>query len=234
MPEAKDTKNTQEERVKARIAFLKKKNNARAMLDKKGIMKRSGTNDFDHYQYFSEAQYKKLFTELFSKNGLEMSCEEVAIQDIQGTDKQPFGCRITMAFTLTDIDTGYSETTHSTGTGFDKGDKALYKAKTGALKYWLANNWMVATGDDPEKADEDDGENGPQNGQIKPQAKATVKTSAKPATALRLATESQIGLINKLYTLEELQAALDGCHVNSVKDLTIRQASDLISAKKGS
>ena len=32
----------------------------------------------------------------------------------------------------------------------DKGDKAGYKANTGAIKYYLANTFMVATGDDPE------------------------------------------------------------------------------------
>ena len=43
-----------------------KKNKLRKELAEQGILKRSGENNFDHYSYFSEAQYKALFTKLFS------------------------------------------------------------------------------------------------------------------------------------------------------------------------
>ena len=36
------------------------------------------------------------------------------------------------------------------GEGIDKGDKALYKAYTGAIKYYLANTFLIATGNEPE------------------------------------------------------------------------------------
>ena len=37
-----------------------KKNALRKDLKSKGILKKGGQNDFDHYSYFSEAQYKEL------------------------------------------------------------------------------------------------------------------------------------------------------------------------------
>lgn len=206
----------QEVRQNNRVMFLKKKNEARKMLDAKGVQKREGTNEHGQYNYFTEAQYKKLFTEIFSKVGLEMSCEEVAIRDRAGTERQPFGCRVTLAFTLTDIDTGYSETVHSTGEGIDNSDKAIYKAKTGALKYWLANNFMVATGDDPEKDSPDDS-----------------NTATKPKAPVKTATDSQIALIKNLYSMEEIQQMLGRLNLPDMKALTIRQASDMIAARKG-
>lgn len=127
-----------------------KKNALRKLLSEKGILKREGNNTFDKYKYFSEAQYKELFTKLFSSVGLELSSNEIEYEHIEGTDKMPFGVNVKWEFILTDIETGFYEVSHITGEGLDKGDKAGYKANTGAIKYYLANTFMVATGDDPE------------------------------------------------------------------------------------
>lgn len=128
-----------------------KKNALRKALREKGVLKKGATNNYDKYSYFSEAQYKELFTELFSQNGLELKFDEVEYGTFDGTDKQANGRMPKLQFTLFDIDTGFGETTTITGEGIDKGDKAGYKAYTGALKYYLADTFMVATGDDPEK-----------------------------------------------------------------------------------
>lgn len=53
-------------------------------------------------------------------------------------------------FTLSDVETGFTETMRSIAEGWDSGDKAIYKAHTGALKYFLANTFMVASGDEVE------------------------------------------------------------------------------------
>ena len=71
-------------------------------------------------------------------------------KSFEGSEKQANGRMPKLEFQLTDIDTGFYETTVITGEGIDKGDKAGYKAYTGALKYYFANTFMVATGDDPE------------------------------------------------------------------------------------
>ncbi len=128
-----------------------KKHVIRQALKEKGVLKKAGTNDYDKYNYFSEAQYKALFTELFSDAGVELSFNEVEYNTFTGSEKQANGRMPKLNFILTDIDTGFYEETTITGEGIDKGDKAGYKAYTGALKYYLANTFMVATGDDPEK-----------------------------------------------------------------------------------
>lgn len=127
-----------------------KKNKLRQALAQKGILARAGDNKFDHYKYFSEAQYKLLFTELFGMTGLELKFDELEYSTFDGPEKQANGRMPRLIFTLFDVETGFYETTTITGEGIDKGDKAGYKAYTGALKYYLANTFMVATGDDPE------------------------------------------------------------------------------------
>ena len=106
-----------------------KKNNIRKILKERGILPKGAINEYDNYEYFSEAQYKELFTELFSQEGLEWTPSEYQVVEFKGTDKQPFGRRVTMVYHLQDIETGYSEVTYHSGEAIDKGDKALYKAK---------------------------------------------------------------------------------------------------------
>lgn len=132
----------------------KKKNKVRKILKDRGVLQKKGMNKFDNYSYFSEAQYKELFTQLLADNGLELQATEKEPPVMfEGTAKQPFGWRVTIRFGLQDMDTGFYEASDFSGIGMDKGDKGIYKAQTGALKYFLATTFMVATGDDPEKGD---------------------------------------------------------------------------------
>ena len=137
--------------LKLNAQLQQKKNKLRKALKEKGILKKGATNQYDHYNYFSEAQYKELFTELFSEHGLELKFNELEYNTFEGSEKQANGRMPKVEFTLFDIESGFYETTVITGEGIDKGDKAGYKAYTGALKYYLADTFMVATGDDAEK-----------------------------------------------------------------------------------
>lgn len=141
------------EELELNAKLAQKKNAVRKVLKEKGILQRKGANTFDKYSYFSEAQYKELFTDLFAECGLELTASVPNIKEYEGTAKQPFGRIVCVTYSLTDIDTGFSEHSHIYGDGMDKGDKGIYKAYTGSLKYYLANTFMVATGDDPEKYD---------------------------------------------------------------------------------
>lgn len=184
-----------------------KKNLLRKSLKAKGVLKKGATNTFDKYSYFSEAQYKELFTELFSDTGLELSFTEIEYLTFTGSEKQANGRMPRLKFILTDIDTGFYEETVITGEGIDKGDKAGYKAYTGALKYYLANTFMVATGDDPEKDS--------------PAHTMNTKEEKK-------ATDKQIEVMRKI-------AESQGKEFNEEKarNMTMKAASDLISQYKG-
>lgn len=187
-----------------RIKLQQKKNTLRKALKAKGVLAREGKNKFDNYKYFSESQYKSLFTELLSDAGLELAFTELDYQMYESSsDKMPNGRLVKLKFSLIDIDTGYSEETIITGEALDKGDKAGYKAYTGAIKYYLANTFLVATGDDPETESPE------------------VKTKEK------MATERQIALIRQI--AERQGQTMDE---EIVKGWTMKQASEFISKFK--
>ena len=185
-----------------------KKNALRKDLKSKGILKKGGSNDYDHYTYFSEAQYKELFTELFSKNNLELKFSELEYNTFEGSGKNCNGRMTRLEFTLIDVETGFFETTVITGEGMDKGDKAGYKAYTGAVKYYLADTFLVATGDDAEK------ESPSENMNTKTERKATAK---------------QIEVLKKIYTGDNLTKLLNANHISKIEDLSMETASDIIT-----
>ena len=192
-------------------ALQKKKNALRKALKEKGVMKREGNNKYDNYTYFSEAQYKELFTELFADAGLELKYEELEYETFTGTEKQANGRMPKIEFCLMDIDTGFGETTQITAEGIDKGDKAGYKAYTGALKYYLANTFMVATGDDPEKES--------------PSEKMNDKKERK-------ATPEQIKYLSNVYTGDKLTKLCETNGITKLEELGMVKASDLIATLK--
>ena len=189
-----------------------KKNNLRKLLKEKGILKKGAVNTFDRYSYFSEAQYKQLFTELFSECGLELKFSEISYDTFTGSEKQSNGRMPRLEFELMDIETGFGETTVITGEGIDKGDKAGYKAYTGALKYFLANTFMVATGDDAEK----DSPN------------VTMNNKAE-----RKATPKQVEFLASKYEDENLDKLLKANNITKLEDLSMVKASTLISKITG-
>ena len=185
-----------------------KKNALRKALKEKGVLKKGERNAFDKYNYFSEAQYKALFTELFSAHGLELKFTELEYQTFDGPEKQANGRMPRLQFTLMDIDTGFGEDTVITGEGIDKGDKAGYKAYTGALKYYLANTFMVATGDDPEKDS--------------PDTKMNDKKERK-------ASPKQIEMLSRFYKGDKLEALLQFNNIEKLEDMPMDKASNLIT-----
>ena len=188
-----------------------KKNNLRKKLKEKGILKKEGTNDFDKYSYFSEAQYKDLFTELFSDCNLELKFTELEYETFEGSEKQANGRMPKLEFRLFDVETGFYEETVITGEGIDKGDKAGYKAYTGALKYYLADTFMVATGDDPDKES-------PDNKMNKKTNRSNVKTISP----------KQISILLQAYQGENLQKLLEINNISRIEDMPMSKASLLI------
>ena len=196
-----------EEALKLNAKLQAKKNMIRKALKDKGILKKEGNNTYDKYKYFSEAQYKQLFTELFSEAKLELSFTEISYDTFEGSEKQSNGRMPKLKFILTDVDTGYWEETVITGEGIDKGDKAGYKAYTGAVKYYLANTFLVATGDDPEKDS--------------PNEKMNTKNEKK-------ATTKQISIVKDI--AKTMGKELDE---KWLSDLTMERASEFIAKYGG-
>ena len=189
------------EELKLNAGLQQKKNQLRKMLKEKGVLKKGGINTYSKYTYFTEAQYKELFTELLSEVGLELKFTELEYVTFQ-TDKAN-GRMPKLQFTLMDIETGYGEDTVITGEGLDTGDKAGYKAYTGAVKYYLANTFLVATGDDPEKDSP--------NGKAAPRA-----------------TAEQIKFLEERYKDDNLVKLLKANGIRNLKEISEEKARELI------
>lgn len=210
--DAKVEQNHEEEKESAKkeiVDLQHRKNWIRKQLAEKGVLKRGGKNDSQHYSYFSEAQYKELFTKLFSESGIELIVSEADVCDVACNNKIR---RVKLEITLVNIDNPQDkETVYSSGEGMDGGDKAIYKAKTGALKYFLANEFMVATGDDPE-ADNPEEEDTPKNESSKSE---------------KGATDKQKQMIKSLYSEEEIETMKNRLG----HDFTINEASTMIGKR---
>lgn len=183
----------------------KKKQKVRKALKELGVLARGQENKFDHYKYFSEAQYKQLFTALFSDNDLELKFSELEYQMFEGSEKQSNGRMPRIEFTLFDCETGFYETTVITGEGMDKGDKAGYKAYTGALKYFLADTFMVATGDDPE-----------------------ADSPSVTMNDVSRATPKQVEILASVYSGDNLAKLLAANNIGALEEISMSKASELI------
>ena len=122
-----------------------------------GYLKKDKRNDFQKYNYLSEEQVKTKLHELFVKHGIIFTVNVIDM-DVQrvvsgGKDKATTGISVEYAFT--DTDTAYTLDGTFTGYGEDAGDKGLYKAITGAIKYILTTTFLIPTGDDAEKHSEE-------------------------------------------------------------------------------
>lgn len=139
------------EQFEYRAKLLAKMNQVRTELVRMGTIKKDKTNAFDKYSYLSESAYKKLTNQLFSTYKLEYTQNVLSVDSLQGTEKQPFYKKVMVAYTIYDVETGFAlDPCVVVGEGADKGDKGIYKAMTGAFKYWIANTFAIATGDDAE------------------------------------------------------------------------------------
>jgi len=145
-----------------------------------GYVEKGGTNSAQGYKFVqASAVADKVRSELAKLN---VSMTPTLVEPM-GFGQTPSGKQslVTLRFTwtLTDGDTGETITWQSVGTGADSGDKAVYKAATGALKYALLTGFLIPTGDDPEADSRTDDETWEKAKEI---VKGAVKTPAPKKT----------------------------------------------------
>lgn len=113
---------------------------------------KNGVNTHFNYKYVKEEDLLDMIRPLLIKHGLAYLPPNVIEQQRNGEFT-----KVNMEFTLGDVETG--ETLKSTfwGEGQDKNDKGLYKAYTGATKYFLMKTFLIPTNDDAEADPKDKG-----------------------------------------------------------------------------
>lgn len=141
---------------------------------------KNGYNSFHKYNYTTESDLTESIRPILLEAGLAF------FSNVLEQDREGEFTKVKMEFTLADIETGEVLTSIYWGEGQDKGDKGLYKAYTGATKYFLMKTFLIPTGDDPEADNTTDEHNS--------------KQAPKQTNKQQLASEKQLNLINKLMT----------------------------------
>jgi len=123
-----------------------------------GYVQKDATNEFHKYRYASAAAVLSKVNAALSSRGIAVSsmAELVAHDRIQG-DKDKHKTIAVVKLTLIFNDGTDTLQIEGLGSGEDSGDKAVMKADTAALKYALANAFLISWGDDPEADPSTDG-----------------------------------------------------------------------------
>lgn len=114
---------------------------------------KNGHNNHQNYDYAQESDIKDVVRKELAERNVMMIPNELSRTTTQIPTKNGSQQLVTLEIEYTLIDADSSETMKMVGygDGQDSGDKAVYKAKTGALKYALTSLFMIPTGDDPER-----------------------------------------------------------------------------------
>ncbi len=125
---------------------------------------KAGENKFQHYKYATEADVVMAIRGELIKQGLVIlpSASMIEIKDAAPTSSgtAQYLTIVDMHYTIFDSESGDCLQCQFIGQGMDTGDKGIYKAMTGANKYFLLKTFQIPTTDDPE-ADEKTDKNNP-------------------------------------------------------------------------
>ena len=119
-----------------------------------GYIQKRGFNEINNYSYVTAADLAGAVGDILAELGVVIipQLESIAYEPNTGSRSEAArAAQVVMAYTFADVDSGDEITTKVAGQGLDAGDKAPYKAMTGALKYALLQSFLLATGDDPEE-----------------------------------------------------------------------------------
>jgi len=107
------------------------------------------------YKYLSVEKMKRNLAPIFQRFGLELSMRfyDLVKHDSVGQMSQHWV--VSLDVDVIDISTGCYIRSTVYGEAGDSGDKGVSKAQTYALKQWMANNFLLIDGIDPDAEDED-------------------------------------------------------------------------------
>lgn len=148
-----------------------------------------GVNERQEYKYITAKKYKRNLLDGCLKNDLLFTVDIYDVAFKQNITSKLHLTTLTGTVTLTDSLTGESKTYHVMGDGADMGDSGMYKAQTGIIKYFVANNFLV--GESLEV--EDDGS---------PQPKVDLKQDKPPKANYTSLKEREV-IKEKLMTTED-------------------------------
>ena len=118
-----------------------------------GYVQKRGRNERHNYSYVTAADIAGAVGDILAELGIIVVPRLESISHEPARTGRTDGEHLThvvMSYSFVDVDTAEEIAVKVAGEGVDAGDKAPYKAMTGALKYALLQSFLLATGDDPE------------------------------------------------------------------------------------
>jgi hypothetical protein len=121
-------------------------------------IEKGGWNSNQKYRFVRESDVAEKASQLLAERNIFIlqSVQEVKMEPLYESrgGMTMFLTTVKMGFQFVDGDSSSkTDILYFWGTGADNGDKGIYKAMTGAEKYFLMKTFLISTGDDPE-ADE--------------------------------------------------------------------------------
>jgi len=115
-----------------------------------GYIRKRGHNERHNYSYVMAADLAGSVGDILAELGVVVIPQLQSISTETPRSSNERIARIVMNYRFVDARSGEELTVRVAGEGADTGDKAPYKAMTGALKYALLQSFLLASGDDPE------------------------------------------------------------------------------------
>lgn len=118
---------------------------------------KNGRNAFHNYDYVTESDLVDELRHRLAAHGVAIlpSVVDHVVTATTERGKSSSLATVTLELTFVDGESGDLMVTRWIGQGMDQGDKAYYKAYTGAFKYGLMKTFLISTGDDPEQDEQD-------------------------------------------------------------------------------
>ena len=159
---------------------------------------KEGFNPHFEYHYVREDTLTEVIRPLLAKWGISLVFGCVKIEDMATGDDRGTWTRVWCKFNLMDCDGNkFSVLCPGEGTDAKHPDKALYKAMTGATKYFLYKTFLVSTGDDPERDDDPSSTTPPKGGRGQSAKKNTQTPPSQDANTADMMTDVQLDELKK-------------------------------------
>jgi hypothetical protein len=137
-------------------------------------VEKRGRNDFHKYSYAQASDVAGILGTALAEHNIILSRRNLKI--IRAQSEKENVVDVELEYGFLDADSDEEIWMPAFGTGYDRADKAGPKAWTSALKYFLIQAFLLATGDDPEATGDKDHEVSPPA----PKGKLELKPDAKP------------------------------------------------------
>jgi hypothetical protein len=192
-------------------------------------VQKRGYNERKNYNYVTAADIAGAVGDILAELGVVVVPRLESISHEPSRTNRSEGehvARVVMTYTFMDVDTAEEIAVKVAGEGLDAGDKAPYKAMTGALKYALLQSFLLATGDDPE-----DERTNPANHSSTPhEHRLEPLVTAEEVRELRQLVEdtgTELERVLVYYKLPSLEQMTEGTYRRAIEVLNRKKAKQM-------